>query len=390
MSNVNGESRSNQRASKRRRGNGEGSIYQRADGRWAATITIGYDAKGKRRRRVVYGKTKKECQEKLTKLQASKLDGTLVEPTKMTVAAYLERWLDDAVKPSVRHTTWRLYKLLVEKHICSHIGAVMLTKLTPLHVQGLYSSMAAAKASARMRQLAHAVLRRALNQALKWGLVARNVCDAVERPRAPKRDILALTDTQVGQLLKSASGDRLGALYVLAVATGMRQGELFGLQWSDIDLDQRKLQVRHGLIDVDGRLELAEPKTAKARRQIDLPDFAVQALRNHKALLVAEGHDDVTLVFCDSSGGPLRKSNVIRKSFKPLLKRAGLPNMRFHDLRHTSATLLLSEGTHPKVVQERLGHSSIALTLDTYSHVLPTMGREAVDRLGTAIQAVTS
>jgi integrase len=189
-----------------------------------------------------------------------------------------------------------------------------------------------------------------------------------------------LAPEQVNVLLTAALEDRFHALYVLAVTTGLRQGELLGLQWEDVDLASAVLHIRRALQEVAGRLWLDEPKTAKARRTVDLPAVAVAALREHGDRMLAEAHLR-EFVFCDSQGGPVRKSNLIRRSFLPLLKRAGLPRIRFHDLRHTAATLLLLQGVHPKVVQERLGHSQISITLDTYSHVLPSMGREAAAKL---------
>jgi integrase len=235
--------------------------------------------------------------------------------------------------------------------------------------------------SPRVRQLTHAVLRRSLKQALKWGMIQRNPCDAVDAPRVPKREIAALDSDQVSKFLKAAKSDRLCALYVLAVATGLRQGELFALRWSDVDLKRKVVSVRYTLVETPSERFLAEPKSTKSRRQVDLPQFAVDSLLDHRKRMLAEGFAAVEWVFCDTHGGQLRRSNVIRNSFKPILKKAKLSGMRFHDLRHTSATLLLSQGVHPKIVQERLGHSQISLTLDTYSHVLPTMQLEAASKL---------
>jgi integrase len=371
----------------RRRGNGEGSIYQRNDGRWEAIINVGYNAQGKRLRRSVYGLTKKEVQDKLTGLQSRKLDGTLGEPTKLNMAKFLERWLEDSARPTIRATTYVNYKGMIKNHITPRIGGVALTKLTPAHVQGLYSEMERNKSSARLRQLAHAVLHRALKQAVKWGMIPRNVCDAVDPPRVPKADIHALTSEQVAVLLESANGDRLEALYLLAVASGMRLGEMLGLQWSDVDLDAGSVTIRHTLSELNGVLTLTEPKTAKSRRRVELPDIAVSALLQHRKRMLAEGHAASPWVFCNLHGGPLRRSHFHRQDFKPLLRRAKLPDIRFHDLRHTSATLLLSQGVHPKIVQERLGHSQISVTMDTYSHVLPTMQREAAGKMNAILSA---
>jgi integrase len=173
----------------------------------------------------------------------------------------------------------------------------------------------------------------------------------------------------------------------LAVGSGMRLGELFGLQWPDVDLKAGAVTVRHTLIELNGTHTLSEPKTAKSRRRIELPDTVVGALLDHRRKMLAEGHAGVAWVFCNQHGGPLRRSHFHRQDFKPLLKAAGLPDIRFHDLRHTSATLLLSQGVHPKVVQERLGHSQIGVTMDIYSHVMPGMGREAADKLNSVFTA---
>jgi integrase len=376
------------RGHRKRRGYGEGSIYQRADGRWCGTYSSGYNANGKRIRRTVFGETKEDVAGKLARLQISKMDGTWAEPTKVRLAAYLDRWLEDAAKPTIRTTTYASYKWIVEKHINCRIGGVTLRNLSPVHIQGLYGEMIRDDVSARVRQLTHAVLRRALKQAVKWGMIQRNPCDAVDPPRVPKREIAPLDAAQVQKLIKAAKKDRLHALYVLAIATGLRQGELFALRWCDVDFVRRVVSVRFTLVETAGERFLAEPKSAKSRRQVDLPQFAVDALVDHRKRMLADGLASSEWIFCDTCGGQLRRSNVIRNSFKPILKRAKLRNIRFHDLRHTSATLLLAQGIHPKIVQERLGHSQISLTLDTYSHVLPTMQVEAAAKLDRLINSV--
>jgi integrase len=343
----------------------------------------------------VYGHSKKEVQDKKRQIENQAADGTLTPPDRCKVSEFLKVWLELA-RPSIRANTYVSYEMVIRGHINKHIGGVVLQKLTPVQVQGLYTAMEKAGASPRMRELTHAVLHRALKMAVKWKRVTWNVCDAVDRHRVAKKDMKVYGTREVNYLLKAAEGNRLEALFVLAVSTGMRQGELFGLQWPDIDLEAGTIFVQRQLEEVNGTLKLTEPKSAKGRRRIELPKFAVDSLWQHKARMLAEGHLDGP-VFCDTHGGLLRKSNFIRKVFKPLIRKANelvtgeaeaqgtvpvlLPEIRFHDLRHTSATLLLTQGVHPKVVQERLGHSQINLTLDTYSHVLPSIQREAAAKL---------
>lgn len=363
-----------------RRGRGEGSIFRRKDGVWAGILSLGYGGDGRRYRRVVYGHDKSMVVERLARMRAQALDGMLSDAQRLTVSTFLARWLEDVARPAVSPSTHQLYKGLIRLHINPRIGAVPLSRLTPVHAQGMLATMERYGASPRLRQMALGVLHRALGQAVRWSMVPRNICDAVTRPRVPRETMRALTTDQVTRLFGTAKGDRLEALYVLAVTTGLRQGELLGLQWDDIDLPGAVLRVQHTLHELNGRLWVGEPKTKRGRRQVDLPAVAVVALQTHRERMLVEGRSD-GLVFSDTQGGPLRKSNLLRRSFLPLLKRAGLPTIRFHDLRHTAATLLLAQGVHPKIVQERLGHSQISLTLDTYSHVLPGMGREAASKI---------
>jgi integrase len=374
----------------KRRGNGEGSIFQRKDGRWVARITVGYDANGKRNQRTVYGKTKRECQEKLTRLQHQKLDGTLGEQTKLTVAQFLERWLNDSAKPTIRESTHENYESMIRLHINPHIGGVKLSKLTPSHVQGAYAAMEREGDSGRVRELSHTVLSRALKQAVKWGMIPRNVCDIVDKPKSTKKEIHPLSAEQARLFLTEAESDRLHALHVLAVTTGMRQGELMALHWENTNLEAGTVSVRHTLRCVKGKPILSPPKSAKGKRLIELPALAVTALWEHKRQMLAEGFASVPWVFCSTVGTPMHRTNLVRSSFRPILKRANLPKIRFHDLRHTAATLLLLEGVHPKVVQEMLGHATISQTMDTYSHVLPSMQKEAAGKIDRLFQLETA
>jgi integrase len=304
------------------------------------------------------------------------------------VGEYLRRWLNDSVRGSVKPVTFDSYSGLVKKHIIPAVGRVKLDKLSPAHLQGLYREKLDAGLSPRTVQYLHVVLHRALKQALRWNLVPRNVAEAVDPPKVHREEMRPLSPTEARKLLEVAREDRLDALYVLAVHCGLRQGELLGLKWEDVDLETDTLQVRRTL---SGDTFTA-PKTARSRRSVKLTAGAVEALKRHSArqadqmTSMGERYEDRDLVFASEVGTPLNRHNLAQRSFKPLLKRAELPNIRFHDLRHTCATLLLSKGVHPKFVQELLGHATIAITLDTYSHVLPGMG----DQTATAIEDALS
>ena len=349
---------------------------------WCGRVSAGRRANGKHRRIAVYAPTKTEVVEKMARLRLDAGDVGRIDDQLLTIASYMKKWLADAVRPARRAKTHDLYFNINRLHIEPHIGGTRLSKLTPLHVQSLYSSLERDGKSARLRQLVHSTLRNALGQALRWGLIGRNPCDAVEKPRASRPTMRVLDAKEVAALLKAARGDRLEALYILALSTGLRRGELFGLRWEDVDFEARALLVRRTLVELNGKLDVSEPKTAKGRRRVDLPDAAVSALRAHRKRMLADEDCAASMwIFCDSDGGPLRGSNVARRSFAPLLTAAKLPHIRFHDLRHTAATLLLAAGVHPKVVQERLGHAQIGMTLDVYSHSLPTMQRDAADKL---------
>jgi integrase len=370
-----------------RRGHGEGSIFQRGDGRWVARITIGYDANGKRRRKTVYGLTKKQVQDKLTKLQQRKMLGAIPNAASMKVSVFLNRWLEDVARVTVCESTYDRYKELVDVHVNPRVGGLRLERFTPADVQQIYSEMEQAGSSPRTRRFVHSVLRRAFSQALEWGFVNQNVCTVAKPPKPTRTEMKTLSKAEANRFLAAAKTDRLHAMYVLAITTGMRQGELFALQWGDIDLEERTLSVRR---TVTMRTKIKEPKTAKGKRRIDLPAIAVDALHDHRKRMLAEGQAGSEWVFCTRRGGLLSCHNVNYRSFKPLLENAELPAIRFHDLRHTAATLLLLANVHVKIVSEMLGHATIAVTLDTYSHVLPGMGKDAANTMNKLLTVAAS
>jgi integrase len=349
--------------SNRRRGSGEGSIYRRKDGRWVGQYEVG----GKRR--YVYGKTRKEVAGKLTKAMADRDAGMSFDAGSLRVGDYLDRWLD-SIRDTLRRRTWIRHEEVVRLHLKPSLGAIKLDRVNPLQIQSLYRAKLDSGLSPRTVRIIHTTLYKALKQAVKWTLLPRNVADCVDPPKVPRREIRPLSEEQVKRLLKAAEGDKLEALYVLAITTGMRSGELLGLQWKDLDLPAGIVQVRRSVFN--GQIEA--PKSAKGNRSIKLTGTSIRALREHERTS--------EWVFCTNVGTTISVHNLHNRSWKPLLLRAALPhNTRFHDLRHTCATLLLTKGVHPKIVQEMLGHSSITITLDTYSHVLPNMQEKAVEAM---------
>jgi integrase len=370
----------------RKRANGEGSISQHPDGRWWARITV--DGK----RKAYYGQTRKEVQQKLTAVLRDLHQGITPAPQQETVAHFLTRWLDDVARPRLRPSTFVRYRQLVHHHAIPVIGSKRLHSLSPADMQWLLAKkLSEGLAPATVLQL-RAVLRRAFDQALKWGLVGRNVAALVDPPPARRAQVEAFTPDQVREFLVTVRGSRLEALYTVAVALGLRQGEALGLRWCDVDLETGTLWVRKALQRIDGELRLVDPKTERSRRTLDLPAAAVAALKAHRArqleerLQVGPLWQDSGLVFTTAVGTPLDGGNV-RRDYRALLKRARLPHLKFHGLRHTAASLLLAQNVHPRLVMETLGHSQITLTMDTYSHVIPSLRRQVADQMDAILSA---
>jgi integrase len=368
----------------KRRGNNEGSMYQRPNGRWCAQISIA----GKRLTK--YAATQRECREWLKETLTQVDDGLTMAGARVTLSTYFTRWLETA-SLSLRPNTAGQYAHITRKYILPTLGQIKLKDLRPDHIQQLHTDLLAAGTGVRTVQLVHAVLHRALGQALKLRLLQRNPTDAVDKPKAKHAEMKTLNLEQARTLLAAAQGERLEVLYYLAIHTGLRQGELLGLRWSDLDWQTGALQVQRQLQRVAGAgRSFVEPKTAAGRRQVILGPAAVAKVREHRKrqaegrLFVGGRWQEQGLIFTTMIGTPL-EPQALDRGFKKLLTKAGLPDMRFHDLRHTAATLMLQQGVHPKVVQERLGHSKISMTLDTYSHVLPGMQQDAAERLDAAL-----
>jgi integrase len=369
-------------------GNGEGSIYpHKKNGK-----KVGYrgaywvhTAEGPKRR-YVSGKTRDEVHDKLIEALGSRAQGLVFDAGSITVGEYLTRWLKDSVRGTVRVSTYEVHRHMIQPHIVPALGRLKLKDLNPAHVRALYrEKLDSGLSSATVRKM-HSILRKALKQAVLDGLIPRNVCDAVTAPRQTKKEMQPLTPAQAKRLFENVREDRLRALYVLAITAGLREGELLGLRWEDVNLERGLLQVRQQLTRTRDGLSFTAPKRGKAR-VVRLTDMAIAALKAHREAQNEERAragslwEETSLVFTSTIGTPVDVGNLTYRSFRPLLKRTNLPRIRFHDLRHTCATLLLSKGTHPKIVQEMLGHANISMTMDTYSHVLPDMQEKAVSAM---------
>ena len=378
---------------KRKRVSGEGTYKKRKDGRWEAQYTIHTPSGTKRKS--VYGRTKEEVAMKLRKAIADSEGGLVFDAEGLTVAEYLRHWLEGSVKGSVWHTTYRDYAGHVKNHIAPELGRLKLVKLTATHVQALYRKKLDSGLAPRTVQYIHATLHKALDQAVKWRLIPYNVSDAVTKPHQERSERDALTLRQVLDFFEAAKGDRFEALYVLAVFTGMRPGEMLALHWSDLVLDNPEpvARVRRSLSKYDdGRPVIKSTKTEKGRAIALLPQV-IEALQIHRKrqaeqrLKYSGFWRDEDLVFPSKTGGSMSWGNLVRRNLKPLMRAAGLPDgTRPYDLRHTFATLMLEQGENPKVVQEVLGHSRITHTMDTYSHVSPNIQKEAFGRLGKRLK----
>jgi integrase len=382
----------------RKRGNNEGSITRRSDGRFMAQMTIGRDPQtGKPKRATFYGKTRQDVADKLTRALRDKQQGTFVAPHKLTLGAWLDTWLWEYKKPKLRPLSLRNNETAIRLHLKPALGHIPLQDLRPEQVQHFYNEQVHRGLDAATIGLQHVTLSQALSLAEKHALVARNVARLVEPPRRKRKERRTLTlDDVTTTLLPACKAHRLHTAFLLCLMTGLRRGEVAGLRWTDIDWQREIMHIRHNLVRVKdfttGRtpLVMQEPKTDSSRRTLPLPEMCLAALKHHRAEQAAErlrlgpAYQDHGFVFCGADGAPL-DPNTLGRLFTRALKRAGLPAVRLHDARHTYATWLLEQGVSPKVVQTLLGHSSITMTLDLYSHVSLDLEKQAAATLNAAL-----
>ena len=371
---------------KSRRGNGEGTITQRKDGRWAAGVSL---PNGKRK--FAYGRTREGAGRKLIALQKTVQDGLPVTSDQLTVGGFADTWLE-TVKPTLSASTYRRYEGVLRVNVVPVIGKIRMSKLQPAHLLNLYSSCLASGLSPRTVRHVHTVIHTMLAKAARWDAVARNIAALVSPPKVPYREMITLSAEEANALLSAARGTRLEAIWTVAIMTGLRSGELLALRWKDIDLNAACLDVTGTLTRQGSDLVRTDPKTPRSRRRIALPESVVHALRQHRTahfeerLKVGPAWQDGDYVFTNRVGGPIDQDNLLKREFRPLLKQAGVrPDATVRDLRHTAISLALSQGTAATDVSEMAGHSNVGVTLSVYAHALPGAPKRATDSIAAAL-----
>lgn len=380
------------------------TLIDKGNDKWLVRIFLGRDDKGKQKFHNKTIKGKREAQAYIAKITNQKHEGTISDSGRVKLSEQMETWLETVVKNRVRERTYLDYKDRVRLYITPAIGNIRLDMLKPEQIQTLYNDMLDRNLSSRTVRYTHTILRNSLQQAVKWNKIYRNPADLVDLPSQNKREMQALTPEQASKLMEVTVFSPWKAFYSLLLDSGMRPGEALGLKWNDIDFPNKRVTINRALTRVrkDSTPELyllkiilniknwklEEPKTKRSRRTIPLTGPVIKDLQEHqkeqKAHILQSKpgtYFDHNFVFAANNGEPMDEQHLYNRYFKPLLKQASLPDIRLYDLRHSCATLLLSAGENPKVVSERLGHASIVLTLDTYSHVLPDMQQGAAEKL---------
>lgn len=373
-----------------KRAHGEGTIRQRPPrngkpGLWEGQLLL---PSGKRKS--VYGKTQREVRDKLATLRTEIERGVEVGSKQQTLAAFLDSWLDTVVLQQCSEKTHKDYCQIARNHLKPTLGKTKLSALSAQHVQRMLDEKRKQGLSSRTIQYIHAVLRAALNDAMEWRLIAWNPAMAAKPPRMVRKEVEGISEEQAHSILDTFRGHPLEVIVTTALTTGMRQGELLGLRWANVDLEMRAVSVRNQVKRTKGEYAFARLKTKESRRILSIPLFLVNLLREHRArqleerLRLGSAWTDLDLVFPSSLGTPMDGTNVTHR-FKRRLAEAGLPPMTFHELRHGAATLMLTQGATLAEIKEFLGHSQIAITADIYAHVAPELKRAMAERMERVI-----
>ena len=387
-----------------KRANGEGTMSRRKDSNgktigWRAAVTIGENEDGSQKRRWVSGKSQEEVKDKLRALQSNLHQGLLSDTKRMTIAEFLKHWTDHKEREGIRPNTAQSYRDTVKRYIIPHLGRSQLEKLRPLDIEHLLTKLRQDGKSASMTAYTLRVLKMALQQGVRWQMLPRNVADAIKPPKVERREMQYWKPEEVVQFLDHTLEHRQHALFYLALMTGMRRGELLGLMWDDLDLQRSRLTVRHNLVEIQGegvegkmrkgkatvssrKAVLGPLKSDASRRTLVLSKGTVEKLKEHRQLQVqeramaADAWNEEGFVFASQFGGPTLPDHL-SNIYQTLLTKIPVKAIRFHDLRHTAASLMIRKGVPPKTVSERLGHADVAFTLRVYVHLYDEQREEA-------------
>ena len=366
--------------------NGSGSIFRRADGRWCGALYV-TEADGRRVRRRVYAKTRKEVEDKLVELRSKAETGVPLTPTKLTLAVYLQEWLTQIVAQRVRPNTLAGYTFHVDRYLVPDLGDRKLGRLTAREIRLYLDELKRRGQGVRTIRYVHATLRAALEDAMREELIEKNVAKLVRPPSAPRQERHPLTVEEIRLFLKATREDRLHGLFVVIALLGLRRSEALGLQWTDVDLDGGTLAVRRGLHRINGQLQVMDTKTARSRRTIPLPGPVLTVLRAHQRQQEEERSalstkwPESRFVFTTPIGTPIDPDNC-SKLVKAALAKSGVRPVRMHDFRHGCVSVLLALGVPPRTVMEIAGHSALEMTMNVYAHVTLDDKREALEKLG--------
>jgi integrase len=370
-----------------------GMIRQRSRGSWQVTVEVGQNPQtGKRVRHTTTVRgTRREAERLQAELIHSLNTGSFFAPTKETVATFTQRWLREYAIPNLAPRTVERYEEIIRLYVVPSLGSIRLAQLKPAHIARAETAWRERGLSSSTVLKHHRLLHTVLEHAVRWQVCGANVARAVSPPRPQRKEMTVLDERQAAALVRAARGTEYEEAIVTALFTGLRLGELRGLRWKDVDLTRGHLHLQQTIQRLrGGALVTQAPKTHRSRRQVSLSQSTILRLRRHRAvqnegrLLAGAAWNDQDLVFADDSGYPLHESRL-RQALHNLLKEAELPRLRWHDLRHSMASVMLALGEHPKVVQERLGHTTVGVTLDTYSHLLPGLQDAAAERLAAAL-----
>jgi integrase len=362
-----------------RRGHGEGSVRQLKSGKWQGCISLGFGTEGVRRRKYVIGDTRRQVTDKMARLRSQPNAAAAFDSRRMTVEQLMTRWLAER-KARIQPSTYALYDQVIRIHILPQLGHIFAGAITSEFVTDYLENTSRSRRNA---QLVLMYLGSAYSRAVAKGLLPSNPCADVDRPVAPEKKMRTLSQDEGRRFVTAARGTRFGSLFILAITTGLRRGELLGLQWSDVDLDRGFVSIQRAVTTLAGKTLVSPLKTRASRRRVNIAPIAIRELLEQKQKAKSEW------VFPNDSGEPMCPSNLYNRFFLSILKTAELPRIRMHDLRHTAATFLLERGVHAKVVSEMLGHTSVATTLDVYSHVTPTMQFEAAAQMQSVFEPPT-